>query len=213
MSTGTAQTLVTGMLIEAGAFWQHSGNPSDPHAELTSGKCSDGFVNVLNLLCDPQKTKKIAEYLAFLLSKHYTGRVDWVVGSDHAAATLSYAVAYELRAKHDFTEKGPDGIQVWKRFTIRPDEYVLQVEELVTTNKTAMAVKTGIKNAHEYEINFVPAVLTVVDRSGSDEIDGAKLLCLANYDINIWDPSECPLCKQGSKRLRPKVNWAELTGR
>ncbi|GAF76555.1 unnamed protein product, partial [marine sediment metagenome] len=31
----------------------------------------------------------------------------------------------------------------------------------------------------------------------------------------IWavDPSECPLCKQGSKPLRPKTNWKKLTGK
>lgn len=32
------------------AYWAHSGNASDPHAELTSGMCSNGFFDCLRVL-------------------------------------------------------------------------------------------------------------------------------------------------------------------
>jgi orotate phosphoribosyltransferase len=140
-------------------------------------------------------------------------RPSWVVGSDHAGATLSYAVAAALQSQHDFTEKGPDKTQIWKRFTIYQEQDVLQVEELVTTTGTLQAVREGIKAGNKYPVWFVPVALTLIHRSSQHQFEDGPILYLAHFDIETWEPSECPLCKAGSKRIKPKQNWAELTGK
>jgi orotate phosphoribosyltransferase len=195
------------------ALWLHSGNAWDPHAELTSGKCSDGFVDVLRVL----RYSFLCEMMARLLIAKLPGsnilEPDWVIGSDHAGAALSHSVALQLKAMHDFTEKGPDQTQVWKRFEIQPDESVLRVEELVTTTGTLQAVSDGLRRGNPHPIKFVPVVMTLVHRSDVREFEGAPILFLRHYDIQTWDPKDCPLCAQGSKRLKPKQNWTELTRR
>lgn len=143
----------------------------------------------------------------------YVGSADWVVGSDHAGATLSFAVASALAAQHDFTEKGLDKTQLWKRFVIGSHESVLQVEELITTTGTLRQVREGLINAHEHELTFVPMVMTLVNRSGIKEFEGDPILSLVDYDIQTWTPEDCPLCAAGSERLKPKTHWAELTGK
>ena len=45
-----SQEEVTHILQLCDAVWLHPGDPSAPHAELHSGKCSDGFVDVLRAL-------------------------------------------------------------------------------------------------------------------------------------------------------------------
>ena len=138
-----------------------------------------------------------------------------IIGSDHAGADFSHDVARWFGAKHDFTEKsGPDGKQqVWKRFAIHEGESVLQVEELMTTAGTLMAVRDGIRKGNPSPVTFAPVVGVLVHRSDVYEIEGAPVVYLAHYDISVWDPKDCPLCAAGSKRLRPKQHWAELTGR
>jgi len=34
-----------------------------------------------------------------------------------------------------------------------------------------------------------------------------------NYEKEVWatEPENCPLCKKGSARYRPKQNWKKLT--
>ncbi|MCX6789170.1 MAG: hypothetical protein NTZ42_00975 [Candidatus Gribaldobacteria bacterium] len=195
-----------------GALWLHSGDPKMPHAELTSGKCSNGFIDVLRVLKNANLCQILARELMNKILKTWDIGVDWVVGSDHAAATLSHSVAIWYNAQHDFTEKMPDGKQLWKRFAIMPGELVLQVEELITTTKTLQAVRNGIREGNLWPVDFIPVVGTLVHRSDVYEFDGYPIVYFAHYDIQTWEPSECPLCKAGSKRLRPKQNWAELIG-
>lgn len=193
------------------AMWFHNGDPKMPHGELTSGQCSDGFINTLGALCDTQLCEMMADYMVEKVREVYQGPVDWVVGSDHAGATLSYAVAVRLKAKHDFTEKGDDKTQLWKRHTIKKGEVVLQVEELVTTLGTLKAVREGIQRDNPQPVTFAPLVATLIHRSPSYEFENAPIVQGAHFDIRTWDEKDCPLCKAGSKRLKPKKNWEELT--
>ncbi|MBI4256478.1 hypothetical protein HY626_00280 [Candidatus Uhrbacteria bacterium] len=194
------------------ALWLHSGDMTRPHAELTSGRCSNGFVDVLRVLRYANLCELLGRQLAVKIDDAYRGRVDWVVGSDHAAATLSFAVASFNGAQHDFTEKGSDKIQLWKRFEIGRDEVVLQVEELVTTTGTLQAVRDGLRRAHDHEVQFAPVVACLVHRAPTHEFEGSPIVSLIHFDIQTWAPEECPLCAAGSPRVRPKHNWVELTG-
>lgn len=213
------QEEVTHILRLCDAFWMHSGNSTHPHAELTSGKCSDGFVNVMNALCYPNICKMFGRQMAILASNKVRELQcpppAWVVGSDHASATLSFAVASAIpHTRHDFTEKDPtpgSKKQSWKRFVINPTEPIMQVEEIVTTHLTMDAVRQGIVDGNPFDPMFTPFVMTLVNRSGTNDFHGFPILSLLDCDISSWEPADCPLCKRGSRRLKPKAHWDELT--
>jgi orotate phosphoribosyltransferase len=202
------------------AHWQHSGDPKRPHAELTSGKCSNGFVDTLRVLRYANLCLILADQIVRMIRAHHDhtlpdirnpASTDWVIGSDHAGATLSFSVAFHLNALHDFTEKGSDGSQLWKRFAIDPGQRVLQVEELITTTKTLNLVRQGIRAGNQEEVEFMPYTATLVHRSPTPAFEGGPILSLVHYDIETWEPDQCPLCQAGSKRIKPKANWKELT--
>jgi hypothetical protein len=154
-----------------------------------------------------------------------------VVGSDHASATFSYRVAEFFNSRYDFTEKnmvvkiqGEKGSEAerimpqgWKRLEIGPGEKILQVEELVTTAGTLRDVREGIKFANPgKELNFLPVVGALIHRSPDFLFEGVPIIFLAHFDIETWDPKDCPLCANGSEKLRPRGapgNWAKLVGR
>ncbi len=196
------------------SLWLHSGDPKNPHAELISGKCSNGYVDCGRTLRFTYVCQFLADQLVKKLRGVYTGPIDWVVGSDHAGAAPSHCVALNLETKHEFTEKSEDKKgQIWKRYVIEPEERVLQVEDLITTTQTVKAAREGMRTGNPNPITFIPFVMTLIHRSSVFEFEESPILYLAHFDIEVWEPAECPLCALGSKRLRPKTHWKELTSK
>jgi orotate phosphoribosyltransferase len=197
-------------------FDYNNGGLRTPHAELTSGLCSDGYINCRVVLSDPQKT----HWLAIQLVKTAVARgfrfPEWVVGSAYAAITFSYEVARLTGAKHGFTQKDPkdEKKMVWVGPTIPEGATVLQCEELITTLGTTTKVREAIQTAHSYPINFFREVLTIAYRPGEiTSEDRTYITALIYREVKTWHPRVCPLCGSGSPRVRPSKNWTELTGK
>lgn len=204
---------------DAGGVWffDHEGDPTAPHAELTSGLCSDGYVNSAPALADPATVAVLAEQLlARLDGRGICGNVDWVVGSPYAAITLSYELARQLGAKHGFAEKDPGDPRrmLWKRLIIPHNEAVLQCEELITTVGTTLEMRRAIREGNQGPVQFLPTVAAAVYRPASfgSLPENVEIVSLVAREVRSWKPEECPLCKGGSRRLRPKQHWRELTG-
>ncbi len=199
------------------AFWHHPGekNPTAPHAKLTSGKHSNIYINCTRVLQRSNLCQIMAYQLLRRLSSFYNGPIDWVIGSDSAALGLSKDIANLANAKWHAMQKGPDKTQIWEKATIMPEEHVLHVEELLTTNQTTKAVRTAVREGNPYQVNFIPYIPVLVlrpDKDVPDSIDGSKLFSCLYYDTYVVDPEkeECEFCKNGSSALSPKNHWDEL---
>jgi len=194
------------------AFWAHSGDPKDPHAELTTGLCSNAYFDCSRVLCDPIVCEELA---IALCDKLYESGIednfpDWVVGSAYAAITFSYEVAKQLGAEHAFAEKTlvPHKMS-FKRVEIPEGSVVLQVEELITSLRTVNAVREAVMTQGEHWVEFLPFIGTVVYRPS--KLPGNRnIVALVKREVWAAPQEECPLCWQGSVRYRPKENWDEL---
>lgn len=210
-------------LLDAG--WMHSGDPKDPHAELTSGLCSNGFFDCLRVLKNVKLSEILAQQLALRLvdaamkDGQFPG-VKWVIGSPMAAITFAHDVARAIQSPNSFflekDQKDPTGKRLlWKRVAIGEDEPVLQIEELITTAGTTNEAERAIREGNPNPVKFVPYIGALIHRPSQmvEEYGGRKVVALISKEIWAVSPSECPLCAKGSKRLRPKTNWKELTGK
>lgn len=210
------------------AYWTYSGNPKDPHAKLTSGWCSNGFFDCLRVL----KYVNLSDILADQLAKKIRSVVgnnqdiDWVIGSPMAGITFAHDVARTIGASINMcVEKDPADPKgkkmMWKRMVIPEANSVLQIEELTTTahtlNEVERAVREGNKDGEIIvPVNFLPYVGILVHRPPKLPVThygGRRVIALIEKEIWAVPPEECPLCKAGSRRLRPKTNWKELTGK
>ncbi|MFH1671212.1 MAG: hypothetical protein ABH889_00320 [Candidatus Portnoybacteria bacterium] len=206
-------------LCDAG--WTHSGNLTDPHAELTGGDCSNGYFDCPRVLRYPN----LNEILAYQLSRELRkkgithDKVDWVIGSPYADITFSYEVAKILKAIHGFTEKDPADPKgknmVWRRMAIPAGANVLQIEELITTSGTFQKVQQAIKEGNPDSVNFLSEVGVLIHRPAELSVDYGDRKVIALVEKEIWKvpPEECHLCKAGSSRYKPKSHWKELTGK
>ena len=211
----TYQEEVLRMFQEYNAAWIHNGNPQNPHAELTSGKCSNAFFDCLRVLCHPNLNEMLAKALVEKLRDRGVREVDWVIGSPYAAIAFSYEVAKMLGAVHGFAEKvlssNGEKEMAWPRLEIPGGAKVLQVEELITTSKTFRAVCAAVRRDNPNPVEFLPVVGTIIHRPPELPADysGVEVVSLAELEVWAVDPKDCPLCAKGSERLRPKTHWAE----
>ena len=201
------------------AAWYHSGNPKDSHAELTSGYCSNGFFNCLLVL----KYINLSDILARQLARKIRSvigdqQIDWVIGSPMAGITFAHDVARALGAPINmFVEKDPNnpGEMLWDRIAIPEGANVLQIEELTTTAKTLNAVQEAVDRGNPYPVNWLPYIGILVHRPPSLVTHYGDREVIALIEKKVWavTQDECPLCEAGSKRVRPKTHWEELTGK
>ncbi len=205
------------------AFWRHDGDLKRPHAVTTKGKCTNGFVDMLGMLQYPNLADIWARQLLLRIQDRLI--LDptevcpyFVIGSDHAGAGCSRDFARLINARTEFAEKRDEGEhkrQIWARKTVEAHELVLQIEELITTTATLVAVRQGIREGNRIPVRFAPVAGVLVHRSNTYEIEGDPIVHVVHYDIDTWEPADCPLCAAGSERLKPKQgdNWLKLTGR
>jgi len=202
------------------AYWMHGGNASDPHAELTSGKCSNGFFDCLRVLKYVNLSEVLANRLARKIRKTIGDqRIDWVIASPMAGITFGHDVARSLGAEvFMFTEKDPNqkGKMLWNRMAIPESAKVLQVEELTTTSRTLNAVREAIDSGNPNPVNWLPYIGILVHRPPKLPVLSYRdrgVISLIEKEVWAVDQSECHLCKNGSVRFRPKTHWKELTGK
>ena len=195
---------------DAGAIWIHGGDAARPHAVLTSGLHSDGFVNCTFVTQQPELLRRLLAAKDGLAPKLPAERVDWVVGSALGAVTFAFAVAERLGARAAFTEKDNDGMKL-ARFEITPRQKVLVVEDAVSTGGSTLKTIEGLNKSGVPDSNILPQIVCLVNRSGSGTLAGRELRALLTLNIHTWQPNECPLCRGGSQAVRPKSHWKELT--
>ncbi len=212
---------ILGLYEKENAIWffDYDGDLKAPHAELTSGLCSDGYVNSAPVLADPKNVELLVSELVNRLAKRNVVNVDWVIGSAYSAIAFSYELARQLGVRHGFVEKDPANPKkmVWNRLVIPGHADVLQCEELITTLGTTMEVRRAVEEGNpEPVVRWLPDVATAIYRPAKLQGGLIDVISLVVKEVKVWKPEECPLCVQGSPRLRPRAtqeNWARLTGK
>lgn len=219
-----SEDIVRQYLEDDGAFWLYSGEPraEAPHALLTSGKHSNGYVNVGGVLKQsPAKREGFAGGIIAALSSKWNGKFDWVTGADTSSTDLAGNIARMTDAGHIRMIKNVDSKeQTWHpgNKPLREGDKILQIEELITTSFSALQVRQGIRLANpNMKVMFVPFLPVIVERSDPDNrvvlVEESTILPLLQLDIRNYDPDACPYCAAGSEAIKPKVgdNWLKLT--
>lgn len=198
------------------AFWFFHGEPSEPHAELTSGLHSDFYANLSQLFQFSNMLEWAGNLLVDEIEKKLKIRyIDAVVSSSFAGITIGQKVAEKLGAAFVFTEK-KNGRQIWTgRFELVPKTVLLQVEDLITTFKTTEMVRKAVlkenPNVIFLEFNKKPVVCAVIYRPQKfTDNTNYEVISLMRREVPNWKPEICPPCEKGSIALPPKKHWPKF---
>jgi orotate phosphoribosyltransferase len=209
------------MLQYLNCIWIRRGDVQKPHAELTSGLCSNGYIDLSRILCYPLVCEILARQLSCKLVDKGVKRVDYVIGTPNTANTLAFEVAKAYNTVHAFAEKienpiGPSKRRiVWSGMTLRRGATVLLIDETITTGGTIRALRQAIKEGNEEPVKILPTVGAIVNRPPRLPVNygDMKVVSLLEIAIQTFKPDKCPYCRAGSPRVRPRTHWQELTGK
>jgi orotate phosphoribosyltransferase len=166
------------------------------HFLLTSGLHSPIYVEKFRILENPHITSEICKDLA---GKFKGEKVELVIGPMTGGIIISYELAKIFGVKSIFTER-KDGKMILRRgFRIKKGQRVLIAEDIITTGGSIKEVLEIVKSLE----GEVVGVAALVDRSGGKVSFGAPLRAILNLDIEVYQPDECPLCKEGLPLTKP----------
>lgn len=165
------------------------------HFILSSGLHSNRYVQCAKLLMHPAQ----AEWAAMELAKEFLSiDVDLVVSPAIGGIVIGQEVAEHLNVPHIFVEK-VNGVPTLRRgFEIPRGAKVVVVEDVVTTGKSTREVMRVIEESG----GVVVAACGIVNRGGGETLD-VPFHALVKLQIEVFEPSECPLCASGITLVKP----------
>ncbi len=164
------------------------------HFCLTSGLHSDIYFQCAKLYQYPEITSELGKRLAEKLSDI---EFDTIVAPAIGAVIIGYETAKNAKKRNLFVERKDGEMQLRRGYTLKKGERVVIIEDVITTARTIKETMEAIK---EFEPEVV-AVGCIVDRTkGKTDYNIKSLL---QIDPVVYDPSDCPLCKEGIELVKP----------
>jgi orotate phosphoribosyltransferase len=138
--------------------------------------------------------------------------IDTVCAPALGGLIAGFALATALDIRSIFAERVNGEMSIRRGFEIKKGEKVLMCEDIITTGGSAMEAAAVVKELGG-EIVGVAALANrgFCHRQNSDiqTKPNCKLpqdipfFALADFTFEIYSPESCPLCKDGSKAIKP----------
>jgi orotate phosphoribosyltransferase len=166
------------------------------HFMLSSGLHSEQYLQSALVLQQPE----IATELCAALAENFKdAAIEVVIAPALGGVFVSHETARALGVRAIFAERVNGELTLRRGFTIKPGERVLVVEDVITTGKSTKETITVVRNAG----GVVIAAAALIDRSGGNADIGVPYKSLVTLMVPAYTPETCPLCKAGSKPVKP----------
>ena len=166
------------------------------HFLLSSGLHSEKYLQCAQVLQYPKLAEKFGKQLA---DKVKELNVTVVIGPALGGVIVAHEIARALGVRALFTERVEGKMTLRRGFSIKPNENVLAVEDVITTGGSTLEV---MRAATEQGGKIV-GVAALVDRSGGTFNPSIPVHSLVIMQVETYSPESCPLCKQGSQAVKP----------
>lgn len=168
------------------------------HFRLSSGLHSPGYVQCALLLSRPSRARRAGELLAARLCA-LVGEIDAVLSPALGGVVIGHEVAAALDVPFRFTERQGGEMALRRGFALVPGERTVIVEDVVTTGKSTLETARLADAAGAQ----VVAIGSIIDRSGGRHGFPVPYAALLALDLPVWEPDQCPLCREGSPAIKP----------
>lgn len=180
-------------------LFKESGALLQGHFLLSSGLHSDRYLQCALVLQQPDRAEKLGAALAERLHALSPVAPDFVIAPALGGVLVSHEVARASGIRGLFAERKDGELTLRRGFAIRPGERCYVVEDVVTTGGSTRETMEVVVKAG----GIVLAAGSLIDRTGGKADLGVPRAALAVLDIPTYSPDQCPLCKSGSRAIKP----------
>jgi len=181
------------------------------HFLLSSGKHSQFYLQSAKVLEDPKVAGFLASKLANMIKKSGL-HVDTVCSPALGGILAGYELARALGVRFIFAERVEKVMTIRRGFEVKKGEKVLMCEDIITTGGSVLEAASQVEKQGGEIVAFAAlANRGFCKRKGSDMV--AKPTCklpndvpffaLGDFEFNVYDENNCPLCANGSKAFKP----------
>ena len=181
------------------------------HFLLSSGKHSEYYLQSAKVLEYPEVAETLAKELAKQIIQANI-KVDTVCSPAIGGLLAGYELARALGVRFIFTERVKGEMTLRRGFEIKKGEKVLICEDIITTGGSAMEAAREI----EKRGGEVVAFAAIANRGICKRVNGKNdrkpecklpkdkpFFALADFEFEVYEPENCPMCKNGSTPIKP----------
>lgn len=179
-------------------LFSRSGALLEGHFLLTSGLHSGRYLQCALVLQQPQQAAALGAALERRM-RGLNGPPSFVIAPALGGILVAHEVARAAGVRGLFAERQEGVLKLRRGFRIEPGERGYVVEDVVTTGGSTRETMEVVAQAG----GIVLAAGSLIDRSGGKTDLGVPRVALAVLDIPAFPPDECPLCKSGSRAVKP----------
>jgi orotate phosphoribosyltransferase len=182
------------------ATFEKSGALLSGHFLLSSGLHSPRYLQCALVLQRPTLAEMLCAALAAKISAdERIGPINLVIAPALGGVIVAHEVARALDVRALFTEREGGVMTLRRGFQIKPHERALVVEDVITTGGSTREVMEVVRGRG----GRVCGAGSLIDRSGGAADLGVPRHALAVLEVPTYKPEDCPLCKEGSKAIKP----------
>ncbi len=181
------------------------------HFLLSSGKHSEYYLQSARVLEHPEVAEKLANELANQIKKAGI-EVDTVCSPAIGGLLAGYELARALGVRFIFTERVKGLMSLRRGFEVSKGEKILICEDIITTGGSAMEAAREVEKRGAEVVAFA----AIANRGVCKRVNGKSerksecklpedkpFFALEDFDFEVYDPENCPMCKAGSTPIKP----------
>ena len=192
-------------------IYKECGAYLEGHFLLISGKHSQFYLQSAKVLENPILAGELCENLAKIITS-YKIEFDSICSPALGGVLAGYELARASKKRFIFTER-VEGVMTLRRgFEVRKGEKFIICEDIITTGGSALESAKIIENLGGEVVAYAALAnrgFCAVQNLNNERKENAKLpsnlplFALGNFDFEIYEAQQCPLCLQGSKAIKP----------
>ncbi|ELJ7404878.1 orotate phosphoribosyltransferase [Campylobacter upsaliensis] len=192
-------------------IYKECGAYLEGHFLLSSGKHSQFYLQSAKVLENPILAGELCENLAKIITS-YKIEFNSICSPALGGVLAGYELARASKKRFIFTER-VEGVMTLRRgFEVRKGEKFIICEDIITTGGSALESAKIIENLGGEVVAYAALAnrgFCAVQNLNNERKENAKLpsnlplFALGNFDFEIYEAQQCPLCLQGSKAIKP----------
>ncbi len=168
------------------------------HFILSSGLHSPKYVQCAQLMSKPDKAIKLCQSLSEKIKSEFK-EFDIVLSPAMGGILVGYEIGKILNKETIFSERVNGKFKLRRDFSIKKDQKVLIVEDVITTGKSSLECSKLVNESKGTVVGYA----CIIDRSNGRSLIKKKIVSQVELNIPTYDKKDLPNDLLALKAVKP----------